>query len=322
MTTQSPDASSSRRGTIGVFDSGIGGLTILEHLVRSLPDYDFDYFGDVGRAPYGSRSRPTIAHFTEQAVNFLFDQGAVLIIIACNTATAVSIHYLQTKYLRTPGVTDRKILGIVVPTAEEAAARSRSKHIGVLGTEATVSSKTVEVELKKVDPALIVQSVACPLLVPLVEEGWENTDVAHLACREYVNRLTDPEIDTVILACTHYPFLRHALEATLPPGTLILEQGPFVATRTVDYLRRHPEIESQLGQHGRTKFFTSDDPHQFMQVGQKYLHGPIRDVARVTEVARPRGEQHRALRVVDDDEFELAVPFGKEQQRKTLSDSC
>src|ERR1043166_68384 len=141
------------RGSIGVFDSGVGGLTVLEHLVSALPAYDFDYFGDTGRAPYGTRSRKTIAHFTEQAVNFLFDQGAVLVILACNTATAVALRSLQEKYIRGPKVADKNVLGIVIPTVEHAVSQTKNRRIGVLGTQATIASKTYEQEIAKLAPA-------------------------------------------------------------------------------------------------------------------------------------------------------------------------
>jgi len=304
---------------IGVFDSGVGGLTVLEHLVRALPEHDFDYFGDVGRAPYGSRSRATIAHFTEQGVNFLFDQGASLVIIACNTACAVSLHYLQTKYLRAPGVTERKILGIVVPTVEAAMGLTTSGHVGLLGTEATIGAQTYERELEKRDAQVVVRGVSCPVLVPLVEAGWEDTEVARLACARYVEGLADPRIDTVILGCTHYPFLRRRFEQTLPPGVRLVEQGPVVAERTVTYLARHPEIAGQLGRGGQVRFFTSDEPEHFAHIGSKYYGAPIADVRRVTEVPKPPQERHHALELGDDEDFQMATPYawqGRDESRR------
>ena len=294
------------RMTIGVFDSGVGGLTVLEHLVGALPGHDFDYFGDTGRAPYGTRSRRTIAHFTDQAVRFLFDEGCALVILACNTASAVALHHLQNKYIRSGKEPGKKLLGIVIPPAEEAVRASKTKRIAVLGTSATVNAKSYEQEIAKLDAACTVRAVACPLLVPLVEEGWQDTDVARLACERYARELDGFACDTILLACTHYPYVKSTLARALPPAAALLEQGPIVAARTVDYLARHPEVDAQLGKGGRVRFFASDSAQRFKDAGQRYYRRPIVDVARVTEEA---GES--ALRVAEDAEFELEVPFGK-----------
>ena len=301
---------SERNRTIGVFDSGVGGLTVLDHLVHTLPEYDFDYFGDTARCPYGARSRATITHFTEQGTNFLFDRGAALVIIACNTASAVALHHLQNKYLRDPGVTDLKILGIVVPTIEAAAEWTTRRSIALLGTNATVASKTYEQELQKIAGHLQVEAIACPLFVPIVEAGWEDTEVARMTCAEYLAPLHGSNVDTVVLGCTHYPFLREALEATLPKGVRIIEQGPVVARRTRTYLERHPEIEGQLRKTGRVRFYSSDSPEQFASIGAKYFRAPLSRVSRVDETTAPPEQRHRALVITSGEDHVLDVPFG------------
>lgn len=293
---------------IGFFDSGVGGLTVMEHVVRALPEYDYLYLGDAGRAPYGGRGRSTIARYTEQGVNFLFDQGATLVIIACNTACSVALRYLQEKYLRAPNRHDRKILGIVVPTVETVAALTKTGHVGLFGTETTIQTHVYEEELKKFSDAKIT-GIACPTLVPFVEEGWEHSKSARYACQDYVAQLNDPKVDTAILGCTHYPFLKHLFRDFLDDHVTLIEQGPIVAASTTRYLERHTEIESQLSRNGSRTFFTTGSAKRFAESGAKYFNHPIHNVIRIAEMPVPFSEIHKALAVVTDDEIELNIPY-------------
>ena len=273
-------------GTIGVFDSGVGGLTILQHLIQVLPGYDFDYFGDTARAPYGTRSPEVITQFTEQAVEFLFSQGAVMIILACNTSSAIALRALQEKYLRQRGIVDQKILGVIAPAVEHAVRTTRNRRIGVLGTSATIASKAYDHEITKRNPHCSVRGVACPLLVPLIEEGQQHTEAAKLICEQYMKELHDFDCDTVLLACTHYPFMLKTIQALLPTVT-VLEQGPIVAESTVAYLHRHPEIDTQLSHQSRVRFFVSDDAARFREAGKRYFHGSMENVVRVNIDSHP-----------------------------------
>lgn len=270
-------------GKIAVFDSGVGGLTVLEHIRKALPEYDVLYFGDTARTPYGGRDPSTITHFTEQGVNFLFDQGATLVILACNTACSVALRYLQQKYLRDPGVTDRKILGIVIPTAEAADSLSTARHIGLLATQATVASKTYEEEIAKIAPDIQVHSIASPLLVPIVEEGLQDTEIARLACERYLSNLPLATIDALLLGCTHYPYLKKQIEALVPSTVRVIEQGPIVAKKTTDYLKRHPEIEKLLVKNGMTTFYCSGETASFIGSAKRYYSENVFDVRRVSE---------------------------------------
>jgi glutamate racemase len=193
---------------IGIFDSGIGGLTVAKEVFKQLPEYQVLYLGDTARTPYGNRSQDLIYKFTEQAVDYLFKQGCYLVVIACNTASAKALRKLQQEWLPVK-YPERRILGVIRPIAEESAELSRTKRIGVVGTKGTVSSKAYEFELKKIDPTIEVFQQACPLLVPLVEEGWKNKMVTGKIIRGYLRPLKFRQIDTLILGCTHYPMLMH-----------------------------------------------------------------------------------------------------------------
>lgn len=244
---------------IGVFDSGFGGLTILQNLQKALPDYDFLYLGDNARAPYGSRSFESIYRYTLQSVRELFARGCPLVILACNTASARALRSIQQDVL--PGeFPDRRVLGIIRPTAEEIGNFSKTGHIGIFATAGTVSSQSYLIEIAHFFPQLKVTQHACPMWVPLVEYGERGTDGARYFVKKEVDALLkeDPEIDTVLLACTHYPLLEREIRDALPPQVRLVFQGDIVAEKTVDYLRRHPEIDSRLTRGGGTSFLTSD----------------------------------------------------------------
>ena len=244
---------------IGVFDSGFGGLTILKNLQKALPQYDYLYLGDNARAPYGSRSFETIFRYTLQAVRELFSRGCPLVILACNTASAKALRSIQQDVLPYE-FPDKRVLGIVRPTAEEIGRFSRSGHIGIFGTAGTVSSGSYLIEIKHFYPELQVTQHACPMWVPLVEYGERESEGAKFFVKKDIDALLaeDPEIDTLLLACTHYPLLEGAIRAALPEKVRLVFQGDIVAEKTVDYLRRHPEMENRLTKNGKTRFLTTD----------------------------------------------------------------
>jgi len=244
---------------IGVFDSGFGGLTILKNLQKVLPQYDYLYLGDNARAPYGSRSFETIFRYTLQAVRELFSRGCPLVILACNTASAKALRSIQQDVLPYE-FPDKRVLGIVRPTAEEIGKFSKSGHIGIFGTAGTVSSGSYLIEINHFFPDLKVTQHACPMWVPLVEYGERESEGAKFFVKKDVDALLkeDPEIDTLLLACTHYPLLEGAIRAALPEKVKLVFQGDIVSEKTVDYLKRHPEMECRLTKNGKTRFLTTD----------------------------------------------------------------
>ena len=249
---------------IGVFDSGFGGLTILRDLKKALPDYDFLYLGDNARAPYGSRSFETIYRYTLQSVRELFSRGCPLVILACNTASARALRSIQQQVLPFE-FPDRRVLGIIRPTAEEIGRFSKTGHIGIFATAGTVSSNSYGIEISHFFPELKVTQHACPMWVPLVECGECGTEGARFFVKKDVDALfaEDPEIDTVLLACTHYPLLEEEIRAALPPQVRLVIQGNIVADKTVDYLKRHPEMDARLSKGGEISFLTSDTAEFF-----------------------------------------------------------
>lgn len=244
---------------IGVFDSGFGGLTILQDLRKALPDYDFLYLGDNARAPYGSRSFETIFRYTLQCVRELFNRGCPLVILACNTASARALRSIQQQVLPVE-FPDKRVLGIIRPTTEEIGKFSRTGHIGIFATAGTVSSNSYQIEISHFFPELKVSQHACPMWVPLVENGEMGTEGSRFFVKKEVDALLkeDPEIDTVLLACTHYPLLEKEIQEALPAGVRLVIQGQIVADKTVDYLNRHPEMDARLSRSGKIRFLTTD----------------------------------------------------------------
>lgn len=254
----------SRPGPIGIFDSGYGGLTVMKEIVKKLPDYDFLYLGDNGRTPYGTRSFETIYEYTLECVKYLFERGCHLVILACNTASAKALRTIQQKDL--PEIDpERRVLGVIRPTAEIIGHRSRSGHVGVLGTAGTVNSESYLMEIKKQFPELNVYQEACPMWVPLVENGEYDSDGADYFVKQHIDRILDRsvEIDMLLLACTHYPLLIEKIRKLTPEHVTILSQGEIVAESLADYLKRHPEMDEKCSKGGSWKFFTTDDPGQF-----------------------------------------------------------
>lgn len=264
---------------IGVFDSGFGGLSILKEILAEPrlggAGYDFIYLGDTARAPYGNRSPEAIYNWTAEAMEFLFGQGCELVILACFSASAVALRRLQQEWLPTRWP-DRRILGVLIPLAEEAAAISRFGRVGILGTRATVLSGALETELKKRRPDLHITAQAAPLLVPLVEEGWLNRPETKKIIRYYLRPLKQKRVDTLLLACTHYPLLYKEISAAAGKQTQVVHPGRLVAQKLADYLARHPEIETRLGKGGFRRFLTTDRVGDFERLGSKFLGEKIR----------------------------------------------
>lgn len=262
---------------IGIFDSGLGGLTVLKEIHRTLPQYSYLYLADSARAPYGGHSKETIAEFSRQAAEWLFAQGCSLVIFACNTASSQALRTLQQSWLPTvdtdPGK-PKRILGVVRPLAEAAAQQTRGR-VGVLATRATVESRAYEHELAKLRPGTNVIQQAAPLLVPLIEEGWAKRATTRHILKGYLRPLAAAGVDTVILGCTHYPLLLPAIQQLLPRRTKILHVGPIAAARLADYLQRHPEIEGQLAKGNGVKFCTTDDPARFAEQASRWWSGSV-----------------------------------------------
>lgn len=250
---------------IGVFDSGYGGLTILSAIRKLLPEYDYVYLGDNARSPYGTRSFDVINDFTLQAVRYLFSEGCPLVILACNTASAKALREIQQKYLPTSEDPSRRVLGVIRPTAEVVGNVTETKHVGIMATPGTISAQSYEVELAKLFPDVSVHGQACPMWVPLVEYGESNGEGADFFVQKYLNELLeqDKQIDSIVLACTHYPLLRSKIEQYLPEGITLLSQGELVATSLKDYLHRHPEMNDRLTQGGSIRYLTTECPDKF-----------------------------------------------------------
>jgi glutamate racemase len=253
-----------KRYPIGVFDSGYGGLTVLKEIVARMPEYDYLYLGDNARAPYGPRSFESVYRYTLQCASLLFDRGCPLVILACNTASAKALRSIQQRDLphMAPG---NRILGVIRPTAEVIGSYSRSGHIGILGTRGTVSSGSYLIEIEKFFPELRVSQEACPMWVPLIEAGEQQSEGGEYFIRQHCKRLIekDPEIDAIILACTHYPLIENQIRKYFPDKVRLLSQGPIVAESLREYLARHPEMAGRISRHGKIEFLTTDEPDGF-----------------------------------------------------------
>ena len=249
---------------IGVFDSGYGGLTILRQMRHALPQYDYLYLGDNARTPYGTRSFDVVYEFTLQAVERLIGMGCQLIILACNTASAKALRTIQQRDLPRLGA-DRRVLGIIRPTAECIGSISRTRHIGVLATEGTVRSQSYQLEIAKLHPDIIVTAVPCPMWVPLVENHEYDSPGADYFVQKSIDTLlaADPLIDSIILGCTHYPLLLPKIERYTPAGITVIPQGQYVARSLADYLERHSEIETRLTRGGLCTYLTTESPDRF-----------------------------------------------------------
>lgn len=262
---------------IGVFDSGFGGLTVLKEFLLVLPAYDYIYLGDNARAPYGDKSDEFLYDYTARAVDFLFKRGCELVIIACHTASARALRKIQQEYL--PAFyPKRSVLGVVAPLAEEAVKLSRSHKLGVIGTKATVSSGVYKKELEKLRNDLVIFQEACPLLVPLTEEGWTDRTETKMILKKYLRPLKIKQIDTLILGCTHYSLMLKDIKRIMGGRVKVVNPAIVVAEKLVDYLRRHGEIERRLGKNKKRIFYTTDDINKFRELGRKFLGGEMERV--------------------------------------------
>lgn len=261
---------------IGVFDSGYGGLTILREIRRLLPEYDFVYLGDNARAPYGNRSFDVVYNFTREAVKTLFDMGCPLVILACNTASAKALRTIQQHDLPLWDA-ERRVLGVIRPTAEVIGQLSQSRHVGVVATPGTILSESYRLEINKLYPDIVVNAHACPMWVPLVENSETESLGADYFVKKDIDALfaMDAMIDTVILGCTHYPLLLDKIRKYVPQGTTIIPQGEYVATSLCDYLHRHPEMDTRLTKNGECRYFTTENADKFGKTARMFLDEDI-----------------------------------------------
>ena len=259
-------------GPIGIFDSGYGGLTILHGIRQLLPEYDYLYLGDNARTPYGTRSFDVVYEFTRQAVIKLFEMGCHLVILGCNTASAKALRSIQQNDL--PKLDpDRRVLGVIRPTAEVIGSLTHNRHVGIFATEGTIKSESYNLEIH----------VACPFWVPLVEYNEADSPGADYFVKKRIDQLLrlDPEIDTVILGCTHYPLLLPKIHKYMPRGIRIIAQGEYVASSLQQYFERHPDMEQRCTKNGLTRYLTTENPEKFKEQAQLFLHEDI-EVENVT----------------------------------------
>lgn len=263
-------------GPIGIFDSGYGGLTILEKIREQLPCYDYIYLGDNARTPYGSRSFEIVYEFTLQAVTRLFEMDCQLVILACNTASAKALRSIQ--QIDLPNIApDRRVLGVIRPTVETIDQLTYTRHVGLLATIGTVRSESYPMEINKLFPDIQVTSVACPMWVPLIENNEHINEGADYFVRKYIDQLMekDPLIDTIILGCTHYPLLMDKIKKYAPKGVRLLAQGEYVASSLKNYLQRHPEIESRCLRGGTCTYLTTESAERFAESASVFLKDNI-----------------------------------------------
>ncbi len=264
------------KGPIGVFDSGYGGLTVLKEIVKKLPQFDYIYLGDNARAPYGPRSFDTVYHYTWECVQWFFKQGCQLIILACNTASAKALRTIQQNNLpeTSPG---KRVLGVIRPTTERIGEFTKTGDVGVLGTNGTVHSRSYLIEIEKFYPEVRVYQEACPMLVPLIENREYDTEGAEFFIKKYLKNLLtkSDKIDTVLLACTHYPLVHDKFKQFLPNNVTVISQGDIVAESLTDYLNRHPEIEEKLRKNSKILFYTTDSAEDFDNQASIFYGQPV-----------------------------------------------
>ena len=273
---------SSSPGPIGIFDSGYGGLTILHGIRQLLPQYDYLYLGDNARAPYGPRSFDVVYEFTRQAVVSLFERGCHLVVLGCNTASAKALRTIQQHDL--PLIDpDRRVLGIIRPTAEVIGDLTTSRHVGVLATEGTIKSESYTLEIQKLHPDITVSGVACPFWVPLVEYNEADSPGADYFVKKRIDQIMrlDPKIDALILGCTHYPLLMPKILKYLPAGVRVVPQGEYVADSLRSYLARNHAIEQRCSKGATARYLTTENPDKFKEQAQLFLHEPV-DVENIT----------------------------------------
>jgi glutamate racemase len=263
-------------GPIGIFDSGYGGLTILEKIRKELPGYDYIYLGDNARTPYGTRSFDVVYKYTLECVTRMFEMGCQLVVLACNTASAKALRSIQQRDL--PHLDpNRRVLGVIRPTVEAVGSMTQTKHIGLLATLGTVQSNSYPLEIEKLHEGIVVTSEACPMWVPLIENNEHVSEGADYFIRKNVEQLlaADPQIDTVMLGCTHYPLLADKIKSLLPEGVSVVSQGEIVARSLVDYLQRHPEMDDRCTKNGSIHYFTTESVEKFASSASIFLNEEI-----------------------------------------------
>jgi len=261
---------------IGIFDSGFGGLTVLKEILKILPQYSYVYLGDNKRAPYGSRSDADIYRYTLEGVEALFARGATLIILACNTSSAVALRKIQQEVLPIK-YPHKRVLGIIIPTAEESDRFSQTKHIGIWATQATVQSGVYEIEMLKIDPKLRITQLACPLLVPLIEAGSKKSEEITKAINGYIKALLDNDtlIDTLILGCTHYAIIEDEIKQLLPANIRLITQGTIVAEKLKRYLMKHQEMKVVLNREAKRTFLTTSTDEEVKRIADYFYGEPV-----------------------------------------------
>jgi len=265
------------KGPIGVFDSGYGGLTVLKEIVAQLPQYDYLYLGDNARAPYGTRSFETVYQYTLECVQWFFNQGCSLVVLACNTASAKALRTIQQNDL--PKIdSSKRVLGVIRPTTEVIGSFSANKAVGILGTNGTVQSNSYPIEIEKFYPEIKVYQQACPMWVPLIENNEHQSAGADYFVKKDMNKLLQqsPEIDTILLACTHYPLLMDKIQQFTPQGIKVLSQGKIVADSLKEYLHRHPEMEARCSKNAQLSFFTTDSTEDFDNHAANFYGKPVK----------------------------------------------
>ena len=259
---------------IGVFDSGLGGLTVLKEIIKVLPNENIVYFGDTARVPYGPRSKDTIMEYTFQAINFLISKNVKAIVIACNTATARSLKEAKKKY-------DIPIIGVIEAGARTAVFSTRNKVVGVIGTQGTISSHSYDVEIQKLDKDIKIVSKACPLFVPIIEEGWANTEVAYLTAKQYLNELLVEGIDSLVLGCTHYPILKRTIGSVVGENIKLVNPAKETAKDLEIILTQKNILRNKDYNNPTYEYYVSDIPEKFVSIGQQFLKREINDVNKI-----------------------------------------
>ena len=256
---------------IGIFDSGFGGLSILKHIVELMPQYDYVYLGDSARVPYGNRSSETVYNFTCEALDFLFTQGCDLVVLACNTASSDALRKIQQEFLPSK-YPSKKVLGVIIPACETAVETSMNGNIGLIATKGTVSSKAFDREISNRKSDVNLFSIACPLLVPIIENGEHlDNELLDLILNKYLSYFIDKNIDTLILGCTHYALIENDISRVLGTHIAVINEGPVVAKKLKIYLENHSEISSKLSTKETVNFYTTDFPLGFEELGKRFF---------------------------------------------------
>jgi glutamate racemase len=258
---------------IGIFDSGVGGLTVLKEVVRTLPQEDTIYFGDTARVPYGTKSPETVIRYSRQIARYLYNRDIKVLVVACNTASAVALNCLEKEF-------DIPVIGVIEPGARAAVQVTRSGKVGVIGTAGTIASSAYTKAIKRINPEIEVVTCACPLFVPLAEEGWVDNEVARLTARLYLGDLRDQGVDTLVLGCTHYPILKGVIAEVMGPGVTLVDSAEQTALTVAQILSDRGLLRPE-GEKGNHHYYVSDIPAGFIRVGNRFLGGRLGDVYQV-----------------------------------------